>query len=90
MKQPKTYTIKYTRFSYAGTSSATTTGTIQELIEHYRYTLECGKAYENERGNKKINIEPKTIKSLVTNLNNAANNATANGKSGKQYALVTE
>lgn len=90
MKQPKTYTIKCTRFSYTGTSETTATGTIQELIEHYRYTLECGKCYENERGNKKINVEPKTIKSLVTNLNNAANNAAANGNSGKQYTLVTE
>ena len=90
MKQPKTYTIKCTRFSYTGTSSMTATGTIQELIEHYRYTLECGKSYEHERGNTKINIEPKTIKSLVTNLNNAADNAAVNGCSGKHYTLVTE
>ena len=82
----KTYTIKCTR----GTSETTATGTIQELIAHYRYTLECGKCYENERGNKKINTEPKTIKSLVTNLNNAANNAAANGNSGKRYALLAE
>ena len=83
-----TYTIECTRFSYTGNSSTTATGTIQELIEHYRYTLECGKAYEHERGNKKIDIEPKTIKSLVANLNNAANNAAANGNSDRYYELV--
>ena len=86
MKQPKTYTIKCTR----GTSENITSGTLSELIEYFGYTLECGKCYEHERGNKKINVEPKTIKSLVTNLNNAANNAAANGVSNKSYDLVKE
>jgi len=50
------------------------TGTIQELCEHFGYTLLKGKSWEHERGNKRINTAPKTIDSLVSNLNNAAAN----------------
>jgi len=84
MKQPKTYTIKLTR----GTSETTETGTLPELIEYFSYMLECGKCYDHERGNKKIDLVPKTIKSLVTNLNNAAKNAAVNGNSDRYYELV--
>ena len=64
-----------------------TTGTIPELIEYFGYTLECGKSWEHERGNKKININPKGIKSLVTNLNNADNNSAANGCGMNYYEV---
>ena len=62
-------------------------GTIDELIEAFSYTLECGKCYEHERGNKKINMNPKGIKSLVTNLNNATNNSAQNGYSENYYTV---
>ena len=61
------------------------TGTIAELTEAYRYTLEVGADWSHEKGNKKINQSPKTIKSLVTNLENACNNAAANGYSGYMF-----
>ena len=40
------------------------TGTIEYLTEYFGYTLEVGYSC-----NSKINTKPKTIKSLVTNLN---------------------
>jgi hypothetical protein len=64
-------------------------GTLDYLVKNYfGYTLECGQSYEREAGNKKINRNPKTAKSLVTNLNNAVNNSAANGYSQTHYELV--
>jgi hypothetical protein len=60
-------------------------GTLAELIEYYGYTLETGKSYEHERGNRKINLNPKSIESLVQNLNNAKSNAAANGQSSEHF-----
>lgn len=62
-------------------------GTLEELIKCYGYTLECGASYQREKGNAKINRQPKTIKSLVSNLNNAVNNSAANGYAGQCYRL---
>ena len=61
--------------------------TLEELVEYFGYTLECGVAYQHEKGNKKIDRNPKTIKSLIKNLNNAVNNAAANGVGNKHYCL---
>ena len=63
-------------------------GTIAELVSYFGYTLECGQSWEHEKGNKKINRNPKTAKSLVTNLNNATNNSAANGYSSTSYSLI--
>jgi hypothetical protein len=64
------------------------TGSVEELVKAYAYTLECGASYSHEKGNLKINRNPKTIKSLVSNLNNAVNNSAANGYAGVEYSLV--
>jgi len=64
------------------------TGTLAELIKAYKYTLECGQSWEREKGNKKINTNPKTILQLIRNLNNAKNNSAANGYSGTFYKVV--
>ena len=61
--------------------------TLEELIEHFGYTLECGVAYQHEKGNKKIDRNPKTIKSLIKNLNNAVSNAARDGVGNKEYRL---
>lgn len=53
--------------------------TVPEAVKYYGYTLEVGASWSHEKGNKKINRNPKTIKSLITNLNNASNNAAMNG-----------
>ncbi len=63
-------------------------GTITELTEYFGYTLEVGRSYEWERGNKRINKNPRTISSLVNNLNNAKRNAAANGQPDTYYSTV--
>lgn len=63
------------------------TGTLSYLISYFKYTLETGKSYQLEKGNKKIDIKPKTIKSLIKNLNNARSNAAANGYSEVSFYL---
>lgn len=60
-------------------------GTLSELIAYYKSTLETGKSYEGQRGNKKINVSPKNIKQLIDNLNKAVNNSAANGYAGITY-----
>lgn len=62
-----------------------TTGTLEQLIDYFGYTLEKGASWQNEKGNKRIDRHPKTIASLIKNLNNAENNAALNGYSGKWY-----
>ena len=63
--------------------------TVEEAVKQYSYTLSCGAGYAHERGNKKINLAPKTIKSLITNLNNASSNSAANG-CGDRYEAISE
>ncbi len=82
----KVYTIKHTRMSTG--AERTQTGTLAELIDAYSYTLKSGKAYERERGNAKINMSPKTVESLVTNLNRAINNSSSLGSANGFYELV--
>lgn len=63
-------------------------GTVDSLVNSYfKYTLEVGQSWEREKGNKKINTNPKSGKSLVDNLNKAVNNAAANGYSGTYFRL---
>jgi hypothetical protein len=90
MKTPNTYTIRITRsgFMSSNVSERETTGTLEELIKYFSYTLEVGQSWEREKGNKKINRNPKNIKSLITNLYNAKNNAAANGYSGYDFELI--
>ena len=84
----KQYTIEIQRFSFRNTKDRTVTGTLDELIEYFSYTLQKGKSWEHERGNKRINLNPRTIGSLVNNLNNAEDNAAANGCANTYYKLV--
>ena len=85
----KTFTIKKVARSTFGSSvrEYTSEGTLQELVEAHRYTLETGASYEYEKGNKKINCNPKSISALINNLNKAVNNSAANGYSGVTYSL---
>ena len=64
-----------------------TSGTLEELVQYFAYTLEKGESWQHEKGNKKINCHPKSIGALVKNLNNAENNAAANGYSSTSYIL---
>ncbi len=53
--------------------------TLEELVEGAKYTLETGKSYQHEKGKSKINTNPKTINSFITNFNNAKDNAARDG-----------
>ena len=74
----KQYIITYTK-PMTGRSYTSRPLTVEEAVDYYGYTLECGASWQHERGNKKINRNPKTIKSLITNLNNASTNTARNG-----------
>ena len=56
----KTFTVIKTR---RGTKSSTT-DTVENLVKHFGYTLECGNGW-----NPKINRNPKTAKGLISALN---------------------
>ena len=84
MPAKKIYTIVKTRDC---SSDIVHTGTLDELKHTFNYTLECGKSWEHEKGNAKININPKSIKSLVNMLNKAVNNSAANGYAGIHFSL---
>ena len=75
MATKKLFTIEKTRRGRTGT----VTGTLDELITYFGYTLEVGQSWQHEKGNSKINRNPRTFKSLVTNLNRAKRNAAGNG-----------
>ena len=65
MAKKSIYTVVITRVRMMGNSSTMeTTGIIEELTKYFKYTLEVGKSW-----NSKINLCPKTIKSLVSNVN---------------------
>lgn len=82
----KQYIITYTK-PMTGRSYTSNPLTLEEAVKYFGYTLECGASWQHERGNKKINRNPKTIKSLITNLNNASDNTARNG-CGDYYTYV--
>lgn len=77
-KQAKRYVITSTR-PMSGRSYTSRPMTVAEAVAYYGYTLECGASWEHEKGNKKINRNPKSIDALIKNLNNASNNSARNG-----------
>ena len=81
----KRYTIVMSRYGRSDIKAENLT--LPELIDYYRYTLEVGKSWEHEKGNHKINMNPRTVKELVKNLNWATNNAARDGYSGKHYSI---
>jgi hypothetical protein len=87
-KAKKVYTIRITSGGFRS-SSRETSGTLEELIKYFKYTLEVGESYEYEKGNYKINTNPKSIKTLVSNLNKAAHNSGRSYQS-EYYSLVEE
>jgi hypothetical protein len=76
-KPVKKYIITNTRGMLTPRSYASRPLTLAEAVDYYRYTLSAGKSYQHERGNKKVNTAPTTIKGLITALNNAAYNCSA-------------
>ena len=87
-KQAKIYKLGFYRSRF--NKERFSEGTLKELIESHFYTLQCGKSWERERGNKKISLNPKTFESLVDNLNKAINNSAANGYCPDYYFDATK
>ena len=84
-KQAKRYVITSTR-PFSGRSYKSRPLTVAEAVEYYGYTLEVGASWAHEKGNRRVNRNPKTIASLITNLNNASKNAARNGCGDYYYA----
>lgn len=81
----KLYTITKTR-GFTGRSYESKPLTLEEAVDAYQYSLEVGYSWQHEKGNKKINLHPKSISSLIANLNNASNNSAKNG-CGDRYEV---
>lgn len=94
-KMPKVFTIKQSRPGAGGRFGGSPrisyyTGTLEYLIKNvFGYTLEVGASWQHEKGNKKINRNPKTAEQLAINLYNAKNNAARDGYSGYDYEVVS-
>ena len=87
----KVYTIISNRRNYGRADSTSEfSGTMPELVYDFKYTLDCGASWEHEKGNSKINTNPKTIKSLISNLNKAERNSAADGNPRNYYELKIE
>jgi len=84
----KEYSIEITRICLFGEDKKRIkSGTLSELVEYFSYDLDCGSSWSYERGNYKINRNPKSIKSLVSNLNKASHNSSKSYQS-TYYSLV--
>ena len=91
MKKVKLFKVQMSKSGRFGGDTKTynsSVGTISDLVKAYGYSLEVGQSWQHEKGNKKINRQPKSIKSLLTNLYNAKNNAAADGYSGCSFDEV--
>lgn len=90
MKTEKRYIITEDRGTFTTRTYTSRPLTIAEAVNYYSYTLEKGASWSHEKGNKKINQNPKTIVSLISNLINATCNTAANGcGSCFSYELAT-
>jgi len=84
-KIAKIYTV--TETPHRDNREHSITGTLEYLVDAYAYSLEVCASCQHEKGNKKINRNPKNIASLVNNLDSAKTNAAANGYSGVIYSF---
>lgn len=79
----KTYTI----IKYRRGRETEITGTLPELIDYFRYTLDCGASWAYQKGCRKVNTQPKTIKGLLTALSNAVYNTQGGCFNQDSYSL---
>lgn len=78
---------EYTIIKNRRGSDTEVTGTIEYLTNYFKYTLETGESWQHEKGNSKINTNPKSGASLVNNLNKAKINSAANGAPSEYFRL---
>ena len=75
----KTYTIIRTHHG----RKSEHTGTVQELTEYFRYTLECGNGW-----NQRIPLNPRTAKSLLSALRKCVDELQGGSYNPDYYELV--
>ena len=80
----KKYIISCTRGTLISKTYHSQPLTLAEAIKYYQYTLSAGASYSHERGARKVNTSPKTIKGLISALDNAAQNC---GPGGTYYTF---
>lgn len=86
-KSSQVYKVK--SINYRTGSEVEHEGTIERLnTEVFGYVLEVGASWQHEKGNHAINQHPKTIKSLINNLNWSASNSVANDSPARYYVLA--
>lgn len=85
VKAPKVYKVKISRSSISRSSERFTEGTLEELTEYFGYTLEVGNSW-----NSKINTKPKTIKSLISNVQKSFDIINGNTYTTETVELVSE
>ena len=85
VKAPKIYRVKISRSSISRSSERFTEGTLEELVKNFSYTLEVGNSW-----NSKINTKPKTIKSLISNVQKSFDIINGNTYTTESVELVSE
>ena len=80
-KIPKIYTIVKTRRG----KDRDTSGTLEELIKYFSYTLECGNSW-----NRKINRNPKNINALLKALSQSVAETQGGCYDQDSYSLKPE
>ena len=84
MKEAKEYTI----IKHHRGRETEFTGTLEYLVNDvFGYTLECGASWSHERGCKKVNRNPKTIRALIMALDNAVHNTQGSNYDPDWYEL---
>lgn len=79
---------EYTIVKYHRGRTQEYTGTLEHLVNDvFKYTLTCGVSWSSYRGCRKVNTNPKSIKSLVTALNNAVENTQGSCYERDSYEL---
>lgn len=78
MKKAKEYTIIKTRRN----RESEVTGTLPELVDYFKYTLECGNSW-----NPKINKAPKTIRGLLSSLDKSVQETQGGSYTQDSYRL---
>lgn len=88
MGKPKVYTVTMTRHDYNGDKCYNHSGTVDELVEYYNKILRDGQSHEYENGSYRINMHPKTISSLLTELHNSCENTYRDGHITSSFSAV--
>ena len=84
-KAPKVYKVKISKCSISRSSERITEGTLEELTKYFGYTLEVGNSW-----NSKISTKPRTIKSLISNVNKSYDIMYGNTYTTESVELVAE